>query len=91
MRFDVALFELRLFKSRSAASVAIQDGEALLNGGVVKPSHGVKPGDRVTLVAHPGRRTLEVVELPRAGLSREGARALVREVVAESGPRGEPG
>ena len=33
MRFDIALFELRLFKSRSAASVAIQDGAALLNGG----------------------------------------------------------
>lgn len=83
MRFDVALFELRLCKSRSAASVAIQDGEALLNGVVVKPSHGVKPGDRITLVAHSSRRTLEVVELPRAGLSREAARALLREVGAE--------
>lgn len=83
MRFDVALFELRLCKSRSAASVAIQDGEALLNGAVVKPSHGIKPGDRVTLVAHSSRRTLEVVELPRAGLSREAAKALVREVGAE--------
>ncbi len=83
MRFDVALFELRLFRSRSAATAAIQDGEALLNGGVVKPSHGVKPGDRVTLVAHSSRRTLEVVELPRAGLSRETARALLREVATE--------
>ena len=83
MRFDVALFELRLFKSRSAANAAIQDGEALLNGVVVKPSHGLKPGDRVTLVAHSSRRTLEVVELPRAGLSREAARALLREDVTE--------
>jgi len=80
MRFDVALFELRLFKSRSAASVAIQDGGALLNGAVVKPSHGVKPGDHITLVAPGSRRALEVVELPRAGLSREAARALLREV-----------
>ena len=83
MRFDVALFELRLFKSRSAATAAIQDGEALLNGGVVKPSHGIKPGDRVTLVTFTSRRTLEVVELPRAGLSRETARALLREDVTE--------
>jgi ribosomal 50S subunit-recycling heat shock protein len=83
VRFDVALFELRLCKSRSAASVAIQDGEALLNGAVVKPSHGIKPGDRITLVAHSSRRTLEVMELPRAGLSREAAKALVREVGAE--------
>jgi len=84
VRFDVALFELRLFKSRSTATVAVQDGAALLNGGIVKPSHGVKPGDRITLVAPSSRRTLEVVELPRAGLSREAARALVREVTAEA-------
>ncbi len=83
MRLDVALFDLRLFKSRSAASVAIQDGEALLNGGIVKPSHGVKPGDRVTLASPSSRRTLEVVELPRAGLSRETARLLVREIEAD--------
>lgn len=82
MRFDVALFELRLFKSRSAANVAIQDGAALLNGAVVKPSHGVKAGDRVKLVTGSGPRTLEVLDLPRAGLSREAARGLVREVAA---------
>ncbi len=84
MRFDVALFELRLFKSRSAASVAIHDGAALLNGAVAKPSHGVKPGDRITLATlrPAGRetRTLEVLELPRGSLSREAAKALVREV-----------
>ena len=83
MRFDLALSELRLFKSRSAASVAIQDGAALLNGSVVKPSHGVKPGDRVTLVLPAARRTLEVLDLPRAGLSRNAARCLLREVVKE--------
>ena len=49
MRLDVALFELRLFKSRSQATAAIQDGAVQLNGEVVKPSHGVRPGDRVTL------------------------------------------
>ena len=36
-----------------------------------------------------GRRTLEVLELPRRGLGRDGARALVREVAMES-PRGRP-
>ena len=80
MRFDVALFELRLFKSRSQASVAIQDGAALLNEQVVKPSHGLSPGDRVTLVSPGGRRTLEVLELPHGSLSKEAARALVREL-----------
>ena len=56
MRFDLALSELRLFKSRSQASVAIQDGAALLNGQLVKPSHGVKPGDRITLAGPAGPR-----------------------------------
>jgi ribosome-associated heat shock protein Hsp15 len=80
MRFDQALHALRLFKSRSQASVAIQDGAALLNGQVVKPSHGVRPGDRITLAGPTGRHTCEVLELPRASLSRDAARALVREV-----------
>ena len=83
MRFDVALFELRLFKSRSAASAAIQSGAALLNGRAVKPSHDVKAGDRIALATGAGRRTLEIVELPRAGLSREAAHALLREVEVE--------
>ena len=80
MRFDLALAELRLFKSRSQASLAIQDGAALLNGELVKPSHGVRPGDRITLVGPDGRRTCEVLSLPRASLSRAAARELVREV-----------
>ena len=80
MRFDLALADLRLFKSRSQASVAIQDGAALLNGAVVKPSHGVRPGDRITLVGPSGRRTCEVLQLPVASLSRAAARDLIREI-----------
>lgn len=80
MRFDQALHALRLFKSRSQANVAIQDGAALLNGQVVKPSHGVRPGDRITLVLPAGRRTCEVLALPHASLSKAAARELVREV-----------
>jgi len=81
MRFDRVLFELRLFKSRSQASLAIQDGVVLLNGELAKPSHGVKPGDRITLIGlEGGRRTCEVLELPRGSLTRAAARDLVREI-----------
>jgi ribosome-associated heat shock protein Hsp15 len=80
MRFDLALAALRLFKSRAQASLAIQDGAALLNGAVVKPSHGIKPGDRITLAGARGARVCEVLALPRASLSRAAARELVREV-----------
>ena len=80
MRLDVALHELRLFKSRSQASVAIQDGAVQLNGEVVKPSHGLRPGDRLTLSFGNTTRTVEVLDLPRASLSRAAAQALVRDV-----------
>ena len=90
MRLDVALFELRLFKSRSQAGAAVQAGHVLLNGARTKPSHEIRVGDRVTLVRAAGAReveggatrsrTLEVLGLPQASVSREAARALVREV-----------
>ena len=47
-RIDRWLFGVRLFKSRSAAASAVNGGRVHLNGGRVKPSHGVKPGDTVT-------------------------------------------
>ena len=83
MRFDLALFQLRLFKTRSQASAAIRDGSALLNGAPAKASHAVRPGDRLTLAGAGGRRTLEVLALPERPPSREEAQALVREVAEE--------
>ncbi len=85
MRLDVLLFDLRLFKSRSQATDAIRRGRVLLNGAAVKPSHEGHAGDRVTFTRGddegPSRpRTLEILELPRGSLSKEAARALVREV-----------
>ena len=80
MRFDLALSALRLFKSRSQASLAIQDGAALLNGELVKPSHGVRPGDRITLVGPAGSRTCEILHLPHPSLSRVAAREFLREI-----------
>ena len=81
MRLDVALHELRLFKSRSQAQDAIAKGHVLLNGERAKPSHEVRPGDRLTFVGELGQRTVEVLELPTRSLSKEAAKALVREVV----------
>jgi ribosomal 50S subunit-recycling heat shock protein len=89
VRLDVLLFELRLFKSRSQASEAIQQGRALLNGAPAKPSRESHPGDQVTLTRGgergfaeegPRARTFEILELPRGSMSKEAARALVREV-----------
>ena len=92
MRFDVALFELRLAKSRTQAAETIRDGYALLNGEAVKPSHELRAGDRVTISGPLASRTVEVLELPRGSLSREKARALLREVgPADAPPAPGPG
>jgi ribosome-associated heat shock protein Hsp15 len=80
MRFDVLLAELHLFKSRSQAQAAIEEGAALLNGARTKPSHTVRAGDRVTLSAPHGDRTLEILELPRRSLSKKAAQEMVREI-----------
>ncbi|HVP15615.1 MAG TPA: S4 domain-containing protein [Terriglobales bacterium] len=85
MRLDVLLFELRLFKSRTQAADAVRAGHVLLNGEPSKPSHEARAGDRVTLVrrGEEGRarsHAFEILELPRGSLSREAARALIREV-----------
>lgn len=80
MRLDVALFGLRLYKSRSQATDAIQAGHVHVNGAPAKPSREVHPGDRVTLTTHAGTRTLEIVDLPRGSLSKERAQALLRPI-----------
>lgn len=92
MRLDVLLFELRLFKSRSQATTAIQDGRVLLNGARTKPSHEGRAGDRVTLEEREARdrgadraRTLEILELPQGSLSKAAARELVHEIPRDQG------
>jgi ribosomal 50S subunit-recycling heat shock protein len=80
VRFDVLLHNLRLYKSRSQAAAAIQSGAALLDDIQVKPSREVRSGQRISLVARAERRTLEILELPQGSVSKEKARALVREV-----------
>jgi ribosome-associated heat shock protein Hsp15 len=79
MRIDVALHALRLFPSRTRAMAAVERGEVLLGGARVKPSHPLRAGDLVTLRAAGTSRVIEVLELPRRGLSRTAARALLRE------------
>ena len=49
MRIDRWLVGVRLFKTRSAAAHAVSGGKVHLNGERVKPAHGVKPGDTVTI------------------------------------------
>jgi len=83
MRIDVALFGLRLFKSRAQAQSAIANGEVLLDGRPVRASHELAPGARVTVMSSRASQTFEILGLPTRSLSRDAARELLREV-AES-------
>ena len=82
MRFDVALHELRLFKSRTQSSEAIRSGAARIGGQVVKPSHELRVGDRITLRLGTHERTVEVLGLPARALSKDAAKELLRDVTA---------
>ena len=45
VRIDKYLWSIRVFKTRSEATVACNGGKVRLNGSDVKPSKAVKPGD----------------------------------------------
>jgi ribosome-associated heat shock protein Hsp15 len=47
LRIDRWLFGVRLFKTRSAATDAVNGGRVHLNGERVKASHDVKPADAI--------------------------------------------
>jgi ribosome-associated heat shock protein Hsp15 len=49
-RIDRWLFFVRLCKSRSLATDAVNGGKVHLNGERTKPSHAIRPGDRITFM-----------------------------------------
>lgn len=74
MRIDRWLFTVRLYKSRSLAAAAVAGGRVHVNGDRVKPSRGVRPGDRVSLTRGALEFDCEVTALPaRRGPAREAA------------------
>jgi ribosome-associated heat shock protein Hsp15 len=63
-RIDRWLFAVRFFKSRSAATDAVNGGKVHLNGERVKPSHGIKSGDAVTFTRSTVVFECRVVSVP---------------------------
>ena len=53
-RIDKWLWCARFFKTRSLAANAIKTGHVRLNGQRVKPAHGVKAGDAVSIASDRG-------------------------------------
>lgn len=60
LRIDKYLWAIRIFKTRSQASAAIDDGKVKMNGQAIKASRTVMPGDRYDIKAPTRRWTIEV-------------------------------
>jgi len=87
MRLDKWLWAARFFKSRSLATEAINGGKVHLDGARVKPSHGVRPGDRLRIRRGEMEWTVDVVALAaRRGPASE-AQKLYRETEASLAAR----
>jgi ribosome-associated heat shock protein Hsp15 len=80
VRLDLWLWAARFFKTRSLAKQAIEAGRVEVGGQVVKPSRGVKPGEKLSI-----RRGDERFEIEVLGLSeKRGSAPVAQALYAES-------
>ena len=63
LRLDKYLWAIRIFKTRTQAAEAIDDGKVKWNGAAVKPSRVVSVGDRYSIKTPARRWTIEVTGL----------------------------
>ncbi len=61
VRLDKYLWAIRIFKTRTLATAAIDDGKVKWNGNSVKPSRNVALGDRYDIRTPTRKWTIEVV------------------------------
>jgi ribosome-associated heat shock protein Hsp15 len=65
VRLDKWLWAARFFKTRSLAAEAIQGGKVHVNGARVKPAHGVKLGETLSIRRGPDEYVVVVKGLAR--------------------------
>ena len=79
-RLDKWLWFARVVKTREDAAGLVESGHVRLNGQkTLKPGHGVRPGDVLTIVLSARVRVLHVVGLAERRGPAEAARRLYRE------------
>ncbi len=86
VRVDAWLWSVRIFKTRSAATLACNGHHVRVNDKVVKPSRKLEPGDRVVVKLPRRVHILEVVNLPK---KRVGA-SVAAEAFVDHSPPPEP-
>jgi ribosome-associated heat shock protein Hsp15 len=64
LRLDKWLWFARFYKTRSLASQAVNGGKVHLNGASVRSSHGVRPGDRISVSAQGSIGEFDIIGLP---------------------------
>jgi ribosome-associated heat shock protein Hsp15 len=88
VRVDKWLWAARLLKTRALAADAVKGGRVHVNGGAVKPSRELRPGDLVEVTLGPRRLTVVVRGTSeRRGPAKEAA--LLYEETPESREAGE--
>lgn len=90
-RLDKWLWFARVVKTREAAASLVESGHVRLNGQkTLKPGHGVKPGDVLTIVLNARVRVLHVEGLAERRGPAEAARQLYREAGMSAPGDGSP-
>jgi ribosome-associated heat shock protein Hsp15 len=87
VRFDKWLWAARFYKTRSLAAQAIDTGQARLNDARVKPAHGVRVGDVVSVRRHGIAVTADVTAVSERRGSADDAARLYRETDASIAAR----
>lgn len=69
MRLDQWLWTVRLYRTRTLATVAIRNGWVTVNGDVVKPAREVQPGQQIQARTGDITRTYRVLGAPMTRVS----------------------
>ncbi|MDR1865653.1 MAG: RNA-binding S4 domain-containing protein [Bacteroidales bacterium] len=85
VRMDKFLWSVRLFKTRSLAAEACEKHHVTANGAAVKPSRGVKAGDRLTVRRPPALHTFVVTGLT----DKRQPASLVKDFITDTTPQEE--
>jgi len=83
MRLDKFLKISLIFKTRSSAEKAIDNGNVYLNGKPAKPASLIKVGDKMTIVFPIKKVEYEILEIKEKNVSKKEAKELIRLISEE--------